>query len=274
MDTAKVITCSVNVVKDITPEEVWDIIRGDRRDEYLLVDVRTPTEYEEKHLPGARLIPLNELDRRYSELEKQKKIITYCRSGKRSLGGAILLCNVGFSRLYTMKGGIIDWPYETVRGPLEEAEEFFKDIKEIKELLLFALQMEKASQTFYNQVAERLEEKEILDLTKKLSKVEGKHMGVLYTRLREIWSEALALEEIKESEFMEGAISLPQALLVIEKELPKGKIDILELALEKECKAFDLYQRMADKVESPLRGLFRDLAEQERKHIDELSRHL
>ncbi|MBC8233000.1 hypothetical protein H8E77_25940 [bacterium] len=48
-------------------------------------------------------------------------------------------------------------------------------------------------------------------------------------------------------------------------------MDILETALEKECKAYDLYQRMKDKVEPSLGEIFQALAEQERKHIGELS---
>ena len=93
---SKGLTCSADTVRDITPEEVWDIIRGDKKEEYLFVDVRTPAEYKEEHLRGAMFIPLNELDRRYSELDRQKKIITYCRSGRRSMEGAILLCNYAF----------------------------------------------------------------------------------------------------------------------------------------------------------------------------------
>jgi rhodanese-related sulfurtransferase/rubrerythrin len=266
------LTCSADIVRDITPEEVWDSIRG--KEEYTLVDVRTQAEYEAEHLPGARFIPLNELDRRYPELERQKKIITYCRSGRRSLGGAILLCNHEFKELYNMRGGIMNWPYETVKGPPEEAQEFFKEIREIKELLLFALQMEKASKTFYHKAAESLEEEELIDLLKRLSQAEGKHMELLYTELKEVWPQAPPLQGMKESEFMEGAISFPQSLLAVEEEPLKEKIDVLELALEKECKAYDLYQRMADTVEPPLREFFRNLAKQERGHIDELSRLL
>ena len=70
---------------------------------------------------------------------------------------------------------------------------------------------------------------------------------------------------------MEGALSLPQTLLAIEKEPPEGRMDILETALEKECKAYDLYQRMKDKVEPSLGEIFQALAEQERRHIGELS---
>jgi len=41
------------------------------------VDVRTPKEYEEEHLPGARLIPVGELESRWKELDRNKPTITY-----------------------------------------------------------------------------------------------------------------------------------------------------------------------------------------------------
>jgi rubrerythrin len=161
-----------------------------------------------------------------------------------------------------------------VKGSPEEAEEFFKDTREIKELLLFALQMEKASQTFYLQSAQKVEEKGVKDLLEKLSRVEERHAEHLHTKLKDIWPEAPPLRALKESEFMEGALSLSQSILTIQEKPPQEKIEVLEIALEKECKAFDLYQQMADKIVSPLRGLFRDLAKQERGHIDELSMFL
>jgi rhodanese-related sulfurtransferase len=45
--------------------------------DYNLVDVRTPNEYEQGHLPGARLIPVEELETRWKELDKSKPTITY-----------------------------------------------------------------------------------------------------------------------------------------------------------------------------------------------------
>ncbi|NWF53865.1 MAG: hypothetical protein HXY45_03625 [Syntrophaceae bacterium] len=45
--------------------------------EYNLVDVRTPREYEQEHLPGARLIPVAELETRWKELDRNKPTITY-----------------------------------------------------------------------------------------------------------------------------------------------------------------------------------------------------
>jgi len=64
---------SADTVRDISPEKVWAILRGVQKEEYFLVDVRTPAKYEEEHLPGAKFIPLNELDQRYGELDRQKK---------------------------------------------------------------------------------------------------------------------------------------------------------------------------------------------------------
>ena len=83
----------------------------------------------------------------------------------------------------------MNWLYETVKGPPEEAEEFFKEVKEMKELLLFALQMERASQIFYHQAAERLEDKKLVDLLKKLSQAEGKHRKVLYASDYSQWTQ-------------------------------------------------------------------------------------
>lgn len=50
----------------------------------LLLDVRTPAEFENGHLPGATNIPVGELGRRVEELPKDRPIIAYCQSGMRS----------------------------------------------------------------------------------------------------------------------------------------------------------------------------------------------
>ena len=60
-----------------TPDEVRRFLKERDPDEYNLVDVRTPKEYEKGHIPGARLIPMAELDARLSELDSHKPTITY-----------------------------------------------------------------------------------------------------------------------------------------------------------------------------------------------------
>ena len=59
------------------PDTVRAFLNENREDEYNLVDVRTPKEYEEGHLPGARLIPVNELPERIAELDPQKPTVVY-----------------------------------------------------------------------------------------------------------------------------------------------------------------------------------------------------
>jgi sulfur-carrier protein adenylyltransferase/sulfurtransferase len=60
-----------------TPDEVRRFLKERDQSEYSLVDVRTPKEYEKGHIPGARLIPMAELDARLSELDPKKPTITY-----------------------------------------------------------------------------------------------------------------------------------------------------------------------------------------------------
>lgn len=61
-----------------------------------LVDVRTPAEHAEAHLEGTLNVPVDELLPRLSELPKDKPVIVYCRSGRRSARAAALLRRQGF----------------------------------------------------------------------------------------------------------------------------------------------------------------------------------
>jgi sulfur-carrier protein adenylyltransferase/sulfurtransferase len=60
-----------------SPDKVRQFLDEKSPQEYNLVDVRTPKEYEEEHLPGARLIPVGELESRWKELDRNKPTITY-----------------------------------------------------------------------------------------------------------------------------------------------------------------------------------------------------
>ena len=64
-------------VSSMTAEEVREFLKNKNPDEYNLVDVRQPKEYERGHLPGARLIPVGELRDRVHELDPGKPTITY-----------------------------------------------------------------------------------------------------------------------------------------------------------------------------------------------------
>jgi rhodanese-related sulfurtransferase len=78
----------------------------------VILDVRRPEEYRSRtgHLPGARLIPLSDLERRLEELRPlgDCTIVVYCRHGQRSLNAVALLRRHGFNAL-NLEGGILKW---------------------------------------------------------------------------------------------------------------------------------------------------------------------
>jgi rhodanese-related sulfurtransferase len=86
-------------------------------DPAILLDVRTPAEFAEKHIPGALLIPNETIgDTPPPELtDLNAEILIYCRSGSRSRQAAEKLIAMGYTAVYDF-GGIASWPYETVKG--------------------------------------------------------------------------------------------------------------------------------------------------------------
>jgi molybdopterin/thiamine biosynthesis adenylyltransferase/rhodanese-related sulfurtransferase len=81
----------------------------DRKEPFVLVDVREPYEYEICHIPGSRLIPLGELPARLSELDSADDIILQCKSGARSARALHILQEAGFKKLSNLEGGITAW---------------------------------------------------------------------------------------------------------------------------------------------------------------------
>jgi rhodanese-related sulfurtransferase len=82
----------------------------------LVVDVRTPEEYAEGHLPGAHRVQLDELAAAIDGGEfpgsPEAPVLVYCRTGSRSAQAATLLAGRGFERVYDLEGGITAWGAE------------------------------------------------------------------------------------------------------------------------------------------------------------------
>jgi rhodanese-related sulfurtransferase len=98
----------------ITPMEVK--ARFDAKQDFLLLDARSPAEYQQEHLAGSTLIPLGALRSRLGELPKDKEIVTFCKVSLRGYEAAKILQGAGFTRVRVMDGGMAVWPYEKVRG--------------------------------------------------------------------------------------------------------------------------------------------------------------
>jgi sulfur-carrier protein adenylyltransferase/sulfurtransferase len=99
-------TVSQSGVPEITVEELKR--RLDAKEDFVLVDVREPHEYQICNLNG-KLIPLGDLPRRVSELDPAKEMVVHCRSGARSARAVTFLRQAGFNKVSNLAGGILAW---------------------------------------------------------------------------------------------------------------------------------------------------------------------
>ena len=85
----------------------------DEESDYIIVDAREQSEYDEGHIKGAIVIPYTEIEQKAEKLlpNKTQLILVYCRSGRRSKIAAQSLANMGYKNVKEF-GGIIDWQYE------------------------------------------------------------------------------------------------------------------------------------------------------------------
>ena len=89
----------------------------EEKNDYIILDVRTPEEFAEKHIPDAINIPNETIGtEEIPELpDKEQLILVYCRSGNRSKQASEKLVRLGYTNIVEF-GGINDWPGETVSG--------------------------------------------------------------------------------------------------------------------------------------------------------------
>ena len=105
-------TQEANFMMNITAQEAKEIM--DTREGYVILDTRTQEEYDQGHIPGAVLLPYDEVLQKAETIltDKNQLILVYCRSGRRSKLAANDLVKLGYTNIKEF-GGIIDWPYET-----------------------------------------------------------------------------------------------------------------------------------------------------------------
>lgn len=82
-----------------------DAVKLNQEGNAIFLDVRTLEEVAEGTIQGALVIPVQELDRRYAEIPKDKKLLIFCRSGRRSAMAASMLIQAGYSEVYNIQGG-------------------------------------------------------------------------------------------------------------------------------------------------------------------------
>ncbi len=103
--------CKSEPKKIVKIVSVADFSEGLSIDDVQLVDVRTAEEYQEGHIENAQLIDVKSEDfhDKIQELDKDKPVYLYCRSGKRSGKASKIMLELGFKEIVDLKGGYIAW---------------------------------------------------------------------------------------------------------------------------------------------------------------------
>lgn len=85
--------------------------QGMTQNEAVIIDVRTPMEYQEGHIKNSKLIDISDKDfeNQIEKLDKNKAYYVYCRSGGRSSSASQIMVEKGFTKVYNLQGGMIAW---------------------------------------------------------------------------------------------------------------------------------------------------------------------
>jgi len=114
--SGEIITDSnTQIIRDISPGETNRLIQENTgNQDFVIVDIRTPEEYNSGYIEGA--INLDFYSQTFKEelenLDKDKTYLIYCRSGRRSGLALSTMKKLGFNEAYNMLGGIIQWSEE------------------------------------------------------------------------------------------------------------------------------------------------------------------
>jgi rhodanese-related sulfurtransferase len=93
---------------EITPEEVKSKL--EQGEQFTLLDVREPWEFETAHMEGAKLVPMGDVPSRANqELNSDEHIVVVCHHGVRSMNVTAWLRQQGFEKAQSMRGGIDAW---------------------------------------------------------------------------------------------------------------------------------------------------------------------
>lgn len=264
----------------IYADDLRDFMNKSRETAYQLVDVREPGEYKKGHIPGAKLIPLREIEDRLNELDPERTLLFYCASGARSRMATAFVADspLGPKAIYNVEGGIHAWDGK-------EIEDFprvklFEGIKGIDDILITAIDFEKGAWRFYSSVMDTFPESSFAPAAKSLVKLEKKHAQVLYKILRKRSRDKpmdVSFEELFENlkgEFLEGGESVQGAVQQIGSSGDSDCLSFVELALDIEYRAYDLYRNLSYETEdTDDKHIFLSLSEQEKGHARVIARN-
>ncbi len=262
-------------IVEMTPEQLRHYVQSRHEKAFALIDVRQPGEYEYGHIPGARLIPLTELIRTMESLPRDKELVFYCHSGGRSLAAAAMVADeeIVDKTLYNLAGGILAWDGGlTADFPRVE---LFRGEDAPVVMLQTAMNLEKGALNFYTRVHGRYADKPWSRVFADLGRAEIGHAKTVYHFFRQIEPQADEFDGVFErlpGDVLEGGMTLESALKKVTAVRGRVCLRLIELALQIEYAAYDLYRTMADRTNRTDAGeAFMTIAQAEKGHMRSLA---
>ncbi len=262
-------------VKSILPQEVRKIIKEKSASDYCLLDVRQPSEYEQGHLPGAKLIPLPELEPKMNALQPNRMTIVYCRSGNRSRSAVGMLNGAGMDDVYNMEGGILAYNGMVAAGPPEAGVFCFPENMSPEQLIAMAWYIEDGSKSYVGTIKEMNQNVDLKDILTNLYEHKVAHKKTLEKLYEKISGESVRdgfptyVLKKPPKIVMSGCVNVPDA---VNWSKDKDANVILDFMMALEANTFDLYLKLGREVKSErARSVFMSLSKEEAGHLDKLS---
>lgn len=263
-------------VGGIDPEEAKKFTAEHPEGSYTLLDVRQPSEYEQEHLPGAKLIPLGQLGDSLAEIDKEKPVIAYCGVGGRSRVAAQMLNGYGFKEVYNLTGGIKGWHGHKATGPEGLNLDLVRGDETPTEIAALAIGMEESLKRFYETLLGKAQDSDVNQLFKKMVEVSNLHSRKFEDFYRQIepGKDVAALRATVQTDIMEGGYKVEDFMAKNEPHM-QTLTGALDIAMMLETQALDLYGRFAEKAESAAtKSFLLQVAQEEKVHLNMLGQLL
>ena len=262
-------------IKERLPDELKRFMARSRERDFLLIDVRQPQEYAIAHIPGAKLMPLLELEARLYDLPGDRELIFYCHAGPRAEIAAILAAEAELSDLpvSVLVGGMLAWDgHKIVNFPRIQV---FDQTAGLPELLKTAMNLEKGAFRYYHALLDRCGHMPCQPTLAHLAKAEEAHARMLYALWKPHQPDPPSFEELFEAlsgDILEGGQPLTEVLASLDAVRPENGVRMLEYSLGIEYRAYDLYRSMAERAtEDRARDHLLAIAQAEKTHMRRLA---
>lgn len=265
--------------KEISFEEFEQYRVLTKETDFLVVDVRQEDEYAAGHVPGAKLIPLNTLGNHLFELALDKDLFFYCRSGARSAVAGMMAAESGRDpqKTYNIPGGFLVYQGHSLEGfPWLQV---FDDQESDDRLLYKAMELEKGAELFYETIlCFAPEEKTFKAPIEQLAKAEIAHARTIYSYWKQTVDNPTPFEDLYGSlkgEILENGQPLSKVTADLHANKKIGWIDVIEMALNIEIQAYDLYRTMAERLgQGEAQEALLSIAQMEKAHMKVVAKML